>query len=183
MIVSWGYRACGTWVLQNRDRMLTSLPQLIRPAAARTSLSTLARDAFKANRNGLRALTIGIDASYVHPNSSAAQLTRDSIWIFHAQIPVHGENPFLRTIFYKITTLLQQPVLPVFVFGPSLRLHTNLADFAQMDQTSRRRSATRLSRGISGRLISEVGSSRRYSTYVDWNGGMYVPLFETSAWF
>lgn len=43
------------------------------------------------------------------------------IWIFHAQIPVHGENPFLRTIFYKITTLLQQPVLPVFVFGEFLR--------------------------------------------------------------
>ena len=30
---------------------------------------------------------------------------------------MHGENPFLRTIFYKITTLLKQPVLPVFVFG------------------------------------------------------------------
>jgi hypothetical protein len=43
-----------------------------------------------------------------------------SIWIFHAQIPVHGENPFVRTIFYKIATLLQHPVLPVFVFdGPN----------------------------------------------------------------
>lgn len=41
------------------------------------------------------------------------------IWIFHAQVPQQGENPFLRTIFYKITALLQQPVLPVFVFdGP-----------------------------------------------------------------
>ena len=55
-----------------------------------------------ANRNGLRALTVGIDAS---------------IWIFHAQVPVYGENPFLRTIFFKIAALLQQPVLPVFVFG------------------------------------------------------------------
>jgi hypothetical protein len=41
------------------------------------------------------------------------------IWIFHAQVPTAGENPFLRTIFFKITSLLQQPVLPVFVFdGP-----------------------------------------------------------------
>jgi hypothetical protein len=36
---------------------------LLRPAAARTSLSTLAREGFMANRNGLRAYTIGIDAS------------------------------------------------------------------------------------------------------------------------
>ena len=39
------------------------------------------------------------------------------IWIFHAQIPQYGENPFMRTIFFKITSLLQHPVLPVFVFG------------------------------------------------------------------
>lgn len=44
---------------------------------------------------------------------------RGRIWIFHAQVPTTGENPFLRTIFFKITSLLQQPVLPVFVFdGP-----------------------------------------------------------------
>ncbi|ORY25720.1 hypothetical protein BCR39DRAFT_543072 [Naematelia encephala] len=77
---------------------------LLRPAAARTSLAVLARDAVLANRHELRALTIGIDAS---------------IWIFHAQVPMQGENPFLRTIFYKVAALLQQPVLPVFVFdGP-----------------------------------------------------------------
>ncbi|WWD15780.1 hypothetical protein CI109_100204 [Kwoniella shandongensis] len=78
---------------------------LLRPASSRTSLSVLSREAFHANRNGLRALTIGIDAS---------------IWIFHAQVTHYGENPFLRTIFFKITALLQQPVLPVFVFdGPN----------------------------------------------------------------
>lgn len=37
--------------------------QLLRPSATRTSLSTLAREAFYNNKNGLRALTIGIDAS------------------------------------------------------------------------------------------------------------------------
>jgi hypothetical protein len=49
-----------------------------------------------------------------------AELTpRGRLWIFHAQLPQHGENPFLRTIFFKITALLQQPILPVFVFdGP-----------------------------------------------------------------
>ncbi|GMK55980.1 hypothetical protein CspeluHIS016_0210360 [Cutaneotrichosporon spelunceum] len=77
---------------------------LIRPAAVRTSLHALSRDAFLANKNGLRALTIGIDAS---------------IWIFHAQTNRNGANAFLRTIFYKIAALLQHPVLPVFVFdGP-----------------------------------------------------------------
>ncbi|ODO03480.1 hypothetical protein L198_02327 [Cryptococcus wingfieldii CBS 7118] len=78
---------------------------LLRPAAAATSLSTLSRDAFLSNKNGLRALTVGIDAS---------------IWIFHAQVVLQGENPFLRTIFMKITALLRHPVIPVFVFdGPN----------------------------------------------------------------
>ena len=39
------------------------------------------------------------------------------IWIFHAQVQNKGENPFLSTIFHKITFVLQHPVLPVFVFG------------------------------------------------------------------
>ncbi|KAI9638525.1 uncharacterized protein MKK02DRAFT_11172, partial [Dioszegia hungarica] len=79
--------------------------EVLRPAATRSSLSALCKTAFFANRNGLRALTIGVDAS---------------LWIFHAQcVPQGGENPFVRTIWFKICTLLQQPVLPVFVFdGP-----------------------------------------------------------------
>ncbi|ORX39699.1 hypothetical protein BD324DRAFT_586717 [Kockovaella imperatae] len=101
---------------------------LLRPAATRASLSTLSRDAFLANKNGLRALTIGIDAS---------------IWIFHAQVPMYGENPFLRTIFYKITSLLQQPVLPVFVFdGPNKPTHKRnqrvAGQFGTADHNSRK---------------------------------------------
>ncbi|CAK9781890.1 unnamed protein product [Cutaneotrichosporon oleaginosum] len=77
---------------------------LLRPAAVRTSLNALSRDAFLSNANGLRALTIGIDAS---------------IWIFHARTNHHGANAYLRTLFFKIAALLQHPVLPVFVFdGP-----------------------------------------------------------------
>lgn len=37
--------------------------QVLRPAATRSSLSALCKTAFFANRNGLRALTIGVDAS------------------------------------------------------------------------------------------------------------------------
>ncbi|WWD01571.1 hypothetical protein V866_008516 [Kwoniella sp. B9012] len=100
---------------------------LLRPAAARTSLSSLSKEAFQANRNGLRALTIGIDAS---------------IWIFHAQVTHHGENPFLRTIFFRITALLQHPVLPVFVFDgpnkPGQKRNQNVAgQFGTADHRSR----------------------------------------------
>ncbi|KAL1411207.1 hypothetical protein Q8F55_002158 [Vanrija albida] len=78
---------------------------LIRPAAVRTSLSALAREAFLSNSNGQRAFVIGIDAS---------------LWIFHAQSTQAGSNPFLRTLFYKIAALLQHPLLPLFVFdGPN----------------------------------------------------------------
>ena len=100
---------------------------LLRPAASRTSLSTLSRDAFLVNRRGLRALTIGVDASWViysSPGDYQPDCVRHRIWIFHAQVPQYGENPFLRTIFYKITSLLQHPVLPVFVFdGPNKPSH------------------------------------------------------------
>ncbi|WVW83277.1 hypothetical protein I302_105296 [Kwoniella bestiolae CBS 10118] len=100
---------------------------LLRPAAARTSLSALSKEAFQANRNGLRALTIGIDAS---------------IWIFHAQVTHHGENPFLRTIFFRITALLQHPVLPVFVFDgpnkPGQKRNQNVAgQFGMADHKSK----------------------------------------------
>lgn len=39
------------------------------------------------------------------------------IWIFHAKKVQFGANPFMRTLFFKIATLLQHPILPVFVFG------------------------------------------------------------------
>ncbi|BEI85866.1 hypothetical protein CcaverHIS002_0601530 [Cutaneotrichosporon cavernicola] len=100
---------------------------LVRPAAVRTSLHALSRDAFLANKNGLRALTIGVDAS---------------IWIFHAQTNRNGANAFLRTIFYKIAALLQHPVLPVFVFDgpkkPSMkRGHRVMRSFGVNDGYSR----------------------------------------------
>ncbi|KAI0687609.1 hypothetical protein BC835DRAFT_402214 [Cytidiella melzeri] len=53
-----------------------------------------------------RAFRIGIDAS---------------IWFVHAEYGKEGENPELRTIFFRLTKLLQVPFLPLFVFDGPLR--------------------------------------------------------------
>jgi Holliday junction resolvase YEN1 len=61
-------------------------------------------DGFQANHNKLRGLRVGIDAS---------------IWFFHAAYGREGENPELRTLFFRCARLLQMPFLPLFVFdGP-----------------------------------------------------------------
>ena len=69
------------------------------------SLTHLAvKDGFEANPDGKRGFRIGIDAS---------------IWFFHAENGREGENPELRTLFFRCTRLLNKPFLPVFVFdGP-----------------------------------------------------------------
>ncbi|KIL64082.1 hypothetical protein M378DRAFT_186825 [Amanita muscaria Koide BX008] len=54
--------------------------------------------------NGLRGFRIGIDAS---------------IWFFHAEYGKEGENPVLRTLFFRCATLMKTTFLPLFVFdGP-----------------------------------------------------------------
>lgn len=61
-------------------------------------------DGFVANPEGKRGFRIGIDAS---------------IWFFHAAYGREGENPELRTLFFRCCRLLQMPLLPLFVFdGP-----------------------------------------------------------------
>jgi Holliday junction resolvase YEN1 len=61
-------------------------------------------DGFQQNPAGLRGLRIGIDAS---------------IWFFHAAYGKEGENPELRTLFFRCTRLMGMPFLPLFVFdGP-----------------------------------------------------------------
>ncbi|KAI6030288.1 hypothetical protein EDC04DRAFT_3091706 [Pisolithus marmoratus] len=61
-------------------------------------------DGFVANPGGRRGFRIGIDAS---------------IWFFHAAYGREGENPELRTLFFRCCRLLQSPLLPLFVFdGP-----------------------------------------------------------------
>lgn len=62
------------------------------------------KEGFIKNTTGHRGYRIGIDAS---------------IWFFHAAYGKEGENPELRTLFFRCTRLLQSPLLPLFVFdGP-----------------------------------------------------------------
>ncbi|TFY70815.1 hypothetical protein EVG20_g2183 [Dentipellis fragilis] len=78
---------------------------VLRPAAQTRSLTHLAVvDGFQANPAGLRGLRVGIDAS---------------IWFFHAAYGREGENPELRTLFFRCARLMSMPFLPLFVFdGP-----------------------------------------------------------------
>lgn len=88
-------------------------------------MTQLSLDALKANKDGYRALRIGIDARSVWISEySQFWLTPKrrnlSLWVFHARsVPQNGLNPFIRTLFFKILKLLQYPVLLLFVFdGP-----------------------------------------------------------------
>ena len=62
------------------------------------------KDGFEANSDGKRGFRVGIDAS---------------IWFYHATYGREGENPELRTLFFRCTRLMTMPFLPLFVFdGP-----------------------------------------------------------------
>ncbi|EST05156.1 XPG N-terminal [Kalmanozyma brasiliensis GHG001] len=75
------------------------------PAAQTTTLPSYCLTTFVGNKNELRGLRLGIDAS---------------LWLFHAQQSSGGANPYLRLLFYRLAKLLSLPVLPLFVFdGPS----------------------------------------------------------------
>ncbi|VDB85331.1 unnamed protein product [Peniophora sp. CBMAI 1063] len=84
---------------------VNGLWNVLRPAAQPRSHYHLAVvDGFEANTSNFRGFRIGIDAS---------------IWFFHAEAGREGENPELRTLFFRCARLLNKPFLPVFVFdGP-----------------------------------------------------------------
>ena len=79
--------------------------QILRPSGKLRSLTHLAVvDGFEGNPANHRGLRIGIDAS---------------IWFFHAAYGREGENPELRTLFFRCARLISVPFLPLFVFdGP-----------------------------------------------------------------
>ncbi len=81
------------------------LLQILRPSGKLRSLTHLAVvDGFEGNPANLRGLRIGIDAS---------------IWFFHAAHGREGENPELRTLFFRCARLMSVPFLPLFIFdGP-----------------------------------------------------------------
>ncbi|KAG6374035.1 hypothetical protein JVT61DRAFT_4673 [Boletus reticuloceps] len=85
---------------------VAGLWEVLRPAGQVRSLTELAvEDGFNANPSRQRGFRIGIDAS---------------IWFFHAAYGREGENPELRTLFFRCCRLLQSPLLPLFVFdGPN----------------------------------------------------------------
>ncbi|KAJ7074330.1 hypothetical protein C8F01DRAFT_19426 [Mycena amicta] len=74
----------------------------LEPAGKGRSLTHLAvTEGFEANPDGKRGFRVGIDAS---------------IWFFHAEYGKEGENPELRTMFFRCATLMHAPFLPLFVF-------------------------------------------------------------------
>src|SRR5882757_5498682 len=81
------------------------LLQILRPSGKLRSLTHLAVvDGFEGNPVNLRGLRIGIDAS---------------IWFFHAAHGREGENPELRTLYFRCARLMSVPFLPLFIFdGP-----------------------------------------------------------------
>ncbi|KAI0289660.1 hypothetical protein BC826DRAFT_1098460 [Russula brevipes] len=84
---------------------VTGLWDILRPSGKLRSLTHVAVvDGFEGNPSNLRGLRIGIDAS---------------IWFFHAAYGRDGENPELRTLFFRCARLTSAPFLPIFIFdGP-----------------------------------------------------------------
>ncbi|KAG6837786.1 hypothetical protein H0H93_001713 [Arthromyces matolae] len=84
---------------------VAGLWNVIRPAGKTRSLTELSvTEGFEKNPDGVRGFRVGIDAS---------------IWFFHAEYGKEGENPVLRTLFFRCATLMHSPFLPLFVFdGP-----------------------------------------------------------------
>ncbi|KAH9916197.1 uncharacterized protein B0H18DRAFT_1087347 [Fomitopsis serialis] len=87
---------------------VAGLWDILRPAGETRSLTHLSVvDGFEANPDGVRGFRVGIDAS---------------IWFFHAAYGREGENPELRTLFFKCTKLMSSPFLPLFVFDARKRI-------------------------------------------------------------
>ncbi|RXW12154.1 hypothetical protein EST38_g13700 [Candolleomyces aberdarensis] len=84
---------------------VAGLWNVLRPASKTRSLTHIAvNDGFKMNPEGARGYRLGIDIS---------------IWFFHMKYAQKGENPHLRTFFFRCATLMKAPFLPLFVFdGP-----------------------------------------------------------------
>ena len=87
---------------------VTGLWDVLRPAGTSRSFTAIAVDAFAQTdtERTWRGCRVGIDAS---------------IWFVHSTYGKEGENPELRTIFFRLTRLLKLPFLPLFVFDGPMR--------------------------------------------------------------
>jgi Holliday junction resolvase YEN1 len=81
------------------------IAQILQPSGTLQSLTHIAViDGYEANPAKLCGLCIGIDAL---------------IRFFHAAHGREGENPKLRTLFFRCAKLIRAPSLPLFIFdGP-----------------------------------------------------------------
>ena len=98
----------GLWDVCTHTHLISgqsNTAQLLQPSGKLRSLTHIAVvDGFKANPANLRGFRIGIDTS---------------IWFFHAAHVREGENPELRTLFFRCAKLMSTPFLPLFIFdGP-----------------------------------------------------------------
>ncbi|EKM52630.1 uncharacterized protein PHACADRAFT_149458 [Phanerochaete carnosa HHB-10118-sp] len=87
---------------------VSGLWDVLRPAGTSRSFTAIAVDGFAdtGSTRNFRAFRVGIDAS---------------IWFVHSTYGKEGENPELRTIFFRLIRLLKHPFLPLFVFDGPMR--------------------------------------------------------------
>lgn len=87
---------------------VSGLWDVLRPAGTSRSFTAIAVDGFadSGSIHNFRAFRVGIDAS---------------IWFVHSTYGKEGENPELRTIFFRLIRLLKHPFLPLFVFDGPMR--------------------------------------------------------------
>lgn len=87
---------------------VAGLWDVLRPAGSSRSFTAIAVDGFNdnASERNFRAFRVGVDAS---------------IWFVHSTYGKEGENPELRTIFFRLIRLLKLPILPLLVFDGPMR--------------------------------------------------------------
>ena len=112
------------------DEYLILLLQKLDSMRCMVSLLELAvREGFLRNARNTRSLVVGVDARWDGVFTDLAHSTdkQDSVWIVECQAVFYmqglhtqaGENPELRTLFFRLAHLLCYPITVIFVFdGP-----------------------------------------------------------------
>ena len=97
--------ACKARLLPLWTRAESVCQEIKETGLTKTLYNIAVAEGFEQNPGNRRAYRVGIDIS---------------IWFFQINITPGGENPALRTFFFRLSRLLSIPVLPVFVYdGPN----------------------------------------------------------------
>jgi len=123
---------------------------------------------FEANPDEKRGFRLGIDAS---------------IWFFHAEYGKEGENPVLRTLFFRCATLMRTTFLPLFVFdGPK---RPDVKRGKKINRTSHKlipgMKQIVEAFGFEWRMVSWLQSSQyrvAMNSIGSWGGGSRISLLE-----